>query len=105
MAEFQACTISKEELKKCSAALQTEHEAIRQAELGEDDEESDNEDIIIIGTQKWKVVEDQGKSKGKDELEEEVNKVVAKRTKFKEEGLLDFEGPISHVNFQTISNT
>ena len=97
-AEVRAKTISKEELKRRNLALQVESEAIKRVETGEDEEEkSDDEDIVILGTgtNKRKVSSHDDEDDELDEDDEGEEAVRPKRTKFEETGLLHFEGAVS----------
>lgn len=99
--EFCARTISKKELRKQSAVIQAETESIQWAKLGQGEDKSDDEgEVKTIEVCKWQVVED-----NEDKLKDEDNEVFMKKTKFEEEALLNFKGPVSCTNFQTTSNT
>lgn len=89
IAEVCVKTIAKEDLKRWNAALQAESKAIEWAECGEDNDVSDDKEAIVM---KQKVVEDKEDSKGEEDGEEEV---AAKKAKFEQGGLLEFDGPVS----------
>lgn len=94
VSNFQVQTISKEELRKWSVAVQVKGEAIKQMEAGkEEEEDSDNDGVVFVGmgSQKRKVPDGDNDDKDNDGKEE----ITAKKPPFEEGGLLDFEGPVS----------